>query len=65
VDCALKDRQERDIHSAAHAAQKPRKVVPKKEKGVPPIPKNMAALFAQFAVFMQQQQLMLDGEESE
>lgn len=65
IDCALQDRQERDTHSATHTAQKPRKVVPKKEQGVPTIPENMVALFGQFVVFMQQQQLMLDGEESE
>lgn len=63
--CILQDRQERDIHSATHTAQKPRTVVTKKEKSITTAPEKMAALFEQFVLFMQQQQLMLDGEESE
>jgi hypothetical protein len=63
--CILQDKQERDIHSATHTAQKPRTVVPKKEKSITTTPEKMAALFEQFVLFMQQQQLMLDGEESE
>jgi len=52
--CILQDKQERDIHSATHTAQKPRTVVPKKEKSITTSPENMAALFEQFVLFMQQ-----------
>lgn len=45
--------------------QQVHKVVPKKEKSVPAVPGNMATILSQFALFLQQQNLVADGDESE
>jgi hypothetical protein len=38
--------------------------VPKKEKSIP-VPDNMATLLSQFALFLQQQNLAVDGDDSD